>query len=147
MILSGRTIRDYVGIEPFFERSKFMGMTFGLGPAGYDVRIRESVTLAPGEFQIASIVEHILMPRDVVGFVFDKSTHARRGLSLFNTVIEPGWRGYLTIELSNRGHGTIVLLPNTPIAQIQFHRTDTWCDEYNGKYQDQGPVPTDAIFE
>lgn len=147
MILSGRTIRDLIVIEPFFERSVFEGMSFGLGPAGYDVRLREGIHLERGGFALTSIIEHIKMPRDVVGFVFDKSTLARRGLSLFNTVIEPGWRGHLTVEISNRGNETIILQPGSPIAQIQFHRTDTWCDPYNGKYQDQGPYAVGARFE
>ena len=34
-----------------------------------------------------------------MGIVHDKSTWARRGLVVQNTVIEPGWHGYLTIEV------------------------------------------------
>ena len=50
------------------------------------------------------------MPRDMVGVVHDKSTWARRGLSVFNTVIEPGWRGKLTLELVYHG-GQDLLIP------------------------------------
>jgi dCTP deaminase len=39
-----------------------------------------------------------------MGIVHDKSTWARRGLVVQNTVIEPGWHGYqTTIELTNHG--------------------------------------------
>ena len=41
------------------------------------------------------------MPSDVLGQVCDKSTWARRGVAVQNTIIEPGWRGYLTVELTN----------------------------------------------
>ena len=39
MILSGQSIRDRALVHPCCERSKACGMTYGLGPAGYDIRI------------------------------------------------------------------------------------------------------------
>ena len=147
MILSGNTIRKLVGIEPFNERTKLLGMSFGLGPAGYDVRLQQALDLRPGEFMLGSIIEHITMPANVIGIVHDKSTLARLGLALQNTVIEPGWRGYLTVEISNHGAERVRLQAGSPIAQILFHFTDQPCVAYDGKYQDQGDAPVAAIFE
>lgn len=149
MILSAQTIGDQVGIEPFFERRVHpeTGMSYGLSIAGYDVRVREGVMLPPGKFCLASILEHIMMPNDVLGVVHDKSTLARRGIALQNTVIEPGWRGYLTVEISNHGRGGLILPPGAPIAQIIFHRVDGPCVPYSGKYQDQPPHPVGALRE
>ena len=101
MILPSQSIRKAQPISPLVERSVSNGMTYGLGPAGYDVRIAEDVRLIPLGFSLASTVEKFIMPNDVIAFVHDKSTWARKGLSLFNTVIEPGWEGYLTLELMN----------------------------------------------
>ena len=42
-----------------------------------------------------SSIEFFNMPKYLVGIVHDKSSLARQGLSVFNTVIEPGWKGYL----------------------------------------------------
>jgi dCTP deaminase len=59
-------------------------------------------------------------------------------------VIEPGWSGYLTLELTNHGHDALDILWGDPIAQIVFHWLDHATDQpYNGKYQDQkrGPQP------
>lgn len=89
MILPAQEIRKLKPIEPFFERSVSAGMTFGLGPAGYDVRIAEGFHLWPKGFALASTMEYFRIPSDLIAFVHDKSTWARRGLSLFNTVIEP----------------------------------------------------------
>jgi dCTP deaminase len=136
-----------INIEPFFERSKMHGMTFGLGPCGYDVRLGGALYLESGKFMLGYSIEHMEIPRDIVGYVFDKSTLARLGLSLFNTVLEPGWRGHITLEISNRGQERVVLPAGSPIAQVQFFRTDTWCDPYDGRYQDQGPQAVGAIFE
>jgi dCTP deaminase len=123
-------------------------MTFGLGPAGYDVRIAESVTVAAGQFVLASTVERFDMPNDVLGQVCDKSTWARRGLAAQNTIIEPGWRGFLTLELTN--HSTAAISPRGggPISQnIMFRLVSTTELPYRGKYQDQAAGPQAARQE
>lgn len=138
MILSGQSIRERGLLTPFHERTKAHGMTFGVGPAGYDVRIDTRVELEPGAFALAATLERFDMDIDILGIVHDKSTWARRGLALQNTVIEPGWRGYLTIELSNHGNERLVIEAGTPIAQIIFHVLDRPADKpYTGRYQDQ----------
>ena len=149
MILSAATIQREIKLVPFNSRTVHSesGMSYGLSHCGYDVRIRESVDMMPGGFVLASILEHISMPLDVVGIVHDKSTLARMGLALQNTVIEPGWRGYLTIEISNHGHEFIRIIQGQPIAQIVFHRVDAKCEPYTGKYQDQPPQPVEGIRE
>ena len=57
---------------------------------------------------------------------------------------EPGWRGYLTLEISHHGLRQIHLPAGCSIAQVVFHLLDAVTDEpYDGKYQDQaaGPQP------
>ena len=73
---------------------------------------------------------------------------ARLGLSVFNTVIEPGWRGYLTLELKNQGDRVLHIDCGDPIAQILFERLDVPTENpYSGKYQDQDAGPQPARFE
>lgn len=149
MILSAQSIRDQRGmIEPFCERTVFNGMSFGLSSCGYDVRIAEKIRLERGAFALASTIERFDFPTDIVGKLHDKSTWARRGLSVFNTVSEPGWRGHLTLELVNHGHETLILWPGCPIGQMVFHRLDQPTDQpYAGKYQDQAAGPQEAREE
>lgn len=149
MILSAQSIRDRRGmIEPFCERTVFDGMSFGLSSCGYDVRIAEKIRLERGAFALASTIEKFDFPADIVGKLHDKSTWARRGLSVFNTVSEPGWRGYLTLELVNHGPETLILRPGCPIGQIVFHRLDEPTQQpYAGKYQDQAAGPQQAREE
>jgi dCTP deaminase len=119
-------------------------MSFGLGPAGYDVRIAEGITVSAGQFFLASTVERFNIPNDILGKVCDKSTWARRGIAVQNTIIEPGWRGFLTLELTNHGLDRIVIEAGDPIAQIIFFRLEAATElPYAGKYQDQeaGPQP------
>jgi dCTP deaminase len=149
MILSGMTIFEEVLIDPFRRRTVHAetGMSYGLSIAGYDVRIREPVNLPTGGFILGSILEHITMPNDVIGIVHDKSTLARLGLALQNTVLECGWRGYLTVEISNHGNDLVSLPAGSPIAQIIFHRVDRPCEPYTGKYNDQPARPVGALRE
>lgn len=171
-ILSAQTIRKLRLIDPMEERQQHeSGCSFGLSACGYDVRLDQDITITPGCFVLASTMEKFHMPYDVVGKVHDKSTWARRGLAVQNTVIEPGWSGYLTMEISCNifGHRLfaekwdlpygkvveggksvyydnqqIVLKAGTPIAQILFQFLDEATEKpYNGKYQNQerGVVP------
>lgn len=144
MILPAQAIRAVRPLEPFHERTVVDGMSFGLGPAGYDVRIAQSIVLGPGEFALASTIERFAMPDDLLGYVKDKSTWARRGVCVQNTVVEPGWRGHLTLELTNHSREALHIGTGHPIAQIVFHRLEAPTERpYAGKYQDQeaGPQP------
>lgn len=156
MILPAQTIRFLCSgaygqrpmLEPFHERTVANGMTFGLGPAGYDVRIKQRMTLMRGEFALASTVERFSMPNDLLAKVADKSSWARRGLAVQNTIVEPGWSGWLTLELTNHGYTPIDIEAGSPIAQIIFHQLLEPTElRYAGKYQDQADMPVAAIME
>lgn len=139
------------------------GTSFGLGEAGYDIRIKQEVHFKPNEFftlvmdckvddithrntrfALASTIEEFQMPNFLAGIVHDKSTWARRGLSVFNTVIEPGWRGFLTLELVYHGGGELIIPAGAGIAQVMFHEVKQPAN-YNGKYQNQADNPVSAI--
>jgi len=153
MILPGQHIRrlcqtDTPMITPFCEHMTFDGMSFGLSIAGYDIRLAQELELKPGHFKLGSTVEKFNIPFNILAKVADKSTLARRGLSVYNTVIEPGWKGFLTVELVNNGHHTIKLWAGSPIAQIIFHQLLEPAEVgYEGKYQNQPDKPVEAIHE
>lgn len=127
----------------------------GLSEAGYDIRIKQEVVFSPygvyvnghnlgGNFALASTIEEFQMPTDMVGVVHDKSTWARKGLSVFNTVIEPGWSGFLTLELVYHGRDILTIPAGSGIAQVLFHNTAITAS-YEGKYQNQADQPVEAI--
>lgn len=97
-----------------------------------------SLTNYPPSKALAHTLEDFDLPDNVVGYVVDKSTYARVFVSAFNTLLDPGWRGNLTLELVNLGHEVVDIKAGDPIVQIAFH----WLDEnterpYRGKYYDQ----------
>jgi dCTP deaminase len=127
----------------------------GLSEAGYDIRIKQELVFEAGhvlvdgdhragKFALASAIEEFDMPFDMVGVVHDKSTWARKGLSVFNTVIEPGWKGFLTLELCHHGNSFLRIPAGSGIAQVLFHSTAATAS-YEGKYQDQADYPVGAI--
>ena len=138
--------------------------SYGLSEAGYDITIAQSVGFFKyaegpavgrrgvcinsrehqnGRFVLASALEKFQMPKDLLGVVHDKSTWARKGLSVFNTVIEPGWHGFLTLELVYHGEEDLFIPKGSGIAQVLFHKV-TESVEYNGKYQNQPSGPVQA---
>lgn len=166
-VLSAQSIRAAGILHPCHERTEEHGLTYGLGPCGYDLRLdlgkewlgrginrplprgdeafpslQEEIYMRPQAFILAAAQERFTMPDEVMGRVCDKSTLARRGLSVFNTVIEPGWRGFLTLELVNHSNRVIRLVQGQAIAQVIFERLDGPTElSYNGKYQDQEAGP------
>ncbi len=146
MIINGKSLLEAAPLFPMLgSKHKDHGVSYGLSEAGYDLRIAQSVTLHPFKrFSLASAYEKFQMPNNLVAVVHDKSTWARRGLSVFNTVIEPAWRGFLTLELVYHGWGVLHIPAGAGIAQVLFHQiTDNAV--YSGKYQDQPNRPVAAI--
>lgn len=148
-ILSAQTIRRLKIVEPMQERYvDSNGNSAGLSIAGYDITADQNVDLMPGGFILSSTAERFVMPPDVVGVVHDKSSLARKGLAVQNTILEPGWRGYLTLELSNHSAYWIRLEAGSAIAQVVFHYLDQKPEvTYSGKYQNQPKMPVEARRE
>lgn len=148
MILPAQEIRKIKPILPFNERSIHNGMSYGLSHAGYDVRIAETIWLWPLWGRLASTVEEFFMPDDLVGRVCDKSSWARRFVTVQNTVIEPGWNGFLTLELTRHRPWPVRIKAGTPIAQILFEKLAEPTEKpYTGKYQNQQRGPQVARDE
>ena len=135
-------------IDPFVERGVVNGRSFGLSACSYDCRIADGLTIPVGQSRLASTLERFCLPDNICGSVLDKSTWARVFLTAFNTHLDPGWEGYLTVELANLGTEVVEFAPGDPLIQVKFE----WLDEptdlpYKGKYQDQEPGPQSARFE
>jgi dCTP deaminase len=101
--------------------------------------------LNPGEFVLASTLESITLPDDVVGRLEGKSSLGRIGLLIHSTAgyVDPGWQGHLTLELSNVAKLPITLYYRMKIGQISFLRLTSpvdrpyGADELGSKYQGQ----------
>ncbi len=153
-MLSDRAIRarlhlnDGLIISPFCERAIAHGRSYGLAAASYDVRLAQDIWLWPFWGRLGSIIEYLSFPADISGEVKDKSSNARKFILVQNTFIDPGWRGYLTVELTRLLPWPIKLRAGTPIAQIVFHQLDQPSGHpYRGKYLNQKAAPQKALVD
>lgn len=147
MIVNWTDLLRAAPIESMLDR-KFSGpggVSFGLTEGWYDIRIAQSLILHPfRRFRLASTIERFNMPENLLGEVADKSTWVRRTLTVQNTRIEPGWRGWLTLELIYHGNGILFVPAGAGIAQVLFHELTQPANYGGGKYQDQENRPVRA---
>jgi dCTP deaminase len=101
-------------------------------------------TLKPSEFILGSTVEEVRISDEYYGFIETKGSIARAGLQIHNTDghIDPGFRGNITLEITNNSNQPIIIYPDIKIAQISFMKLSSKClNPYKGKYQNQkGPT-------
>ena len=163
MVINGNSLLCLSPIKDMStKKNQGNGVSWGLTECGYDIRIKQEVRFTHdtrgrqivlvdgklydrGHFALASAIEEFQMPLNLMGVVHDKSTWARQGLSVFNTIIEPGWEGFLTLELDYKRDGILCIPAGSGIAQVIFHQIKEVA-EYNGKYQNQADRPVEAIF-
>ncbi len=158
-------------IEPFVERQDGRGkISFGLSSYGYDMRVADEYkvftnvhgtlvdpkkfdekafvdiraaecVVPPNSFALARSLERFKIPREVLAVCLGKSTYARCGIIINVTPLEPGWEGYLTIEISNTTPLPAKIYSNEGIAQLLFFGGDQVCEtsysDRAGKYMDQ----------
>lgn len=78
--------------------------------------------LHPGEFAIARTLEYITLPDDLAGQAVGRSSWGRLGLIIATaTLVQPGFAGTITLELSNVGTVPMVLYVGVRIAQLTLY--------------------------
>ena len=161
-------------IEPFIESQKREGViSYGVSSYGYDLRVANEfkvftnvysavvdpknfasesfvdittdiAIIPPNSFALARSVEYFRVPRSVLCICLGKSTYARSGIVVNVTPFEPGWEGFVTIEISNTTPLPAKIYANEGIAQVLFLEADEECEisyaDRKGKYQGQTGV-------
>lgn len=85
---------------------------------------KEPYVIQPGEFVLASLVEWVELPDDLSARIDGRSSLGRLGLVIHSTAghMDAGFKGVLTMELSNIGMMPILLYPNMRICQLVFEQ-------------------------
>lgn len=110
----------------------------------------KAMIIPPNSFVLAKSMEYWRIPKNVLGICVGKSTYARAGLIVNITPMEPGWEGFLTIEISNTTPLPVKIYPFEGIAQVMFWEGDappeiTYADR-RGKYQGQTGVQPPKVL-
>lgn len=105
-------------------------------------RFHDFFIIRPREFVLAHTVETFKMPSNLIAQICDKSTLARCGIDVKNTVIEPGFVGQITLEITNNNNVPVKLHIGKGIAQVVFFHGEPCKQPYNSasKYQFQTGV-------
>ncbi len=115
----------------------------------------EPFVLHPGEFVLGQTLEWVELPDDLVARLEGKSSLGRLGLLIHSTAgyVDPGWKGKLTLELSNVANLPIALYAGMKIGQISFLSMSSpvgrpyGSEGLGSKYQGQAEPTASAFFE
>ena len=107
----------------------------------------EEFILHPGDFVLGTTEERVEVPPDLIAHVQGRSSLGRLAVVIHATagIIDPGYRGQITLELSNLGTAPVALTPGMRISQVLFTELSSPAERPYGsdrgsKYQDQrGP--------
>jgi len=104
----------------------------------------EPFIMQPGDFALASTIETLELPDDLLGRLEGRSSIARLGITVHSTaaVFEPGWFGTATMELSNLGRMAVALYPGMRICAFSFETVSSpvrtpYRNKKNNKYAGQ----------
>lgn len=109
----------------------------------------DEYVLHPGDFVLGTTYETVEIPDDLVARVEGRSSLGRLAVVVHATAgfVDPGYRGQITLELSNLGTAPVALRPEEMrISQIVLTELSSpaetpYGDERGSKYQDQdGPT-------
>jgi len=86
------------------------------------IRNNQSFVFQPGQFILAATLEEISLPNDIGARIEGRSSWGRLGIIVHSTAgyIDPGFKGCLTLEMSNIGMLPVLLYPGMRICQLAF---------------------------
>ncbi|MDQ2683514.1 MAG: dCTP deaminase [Chloroflexota bacterium] len=109
-----------------------------------EVHPDEPFIMQPGDFALASTIESLELPDNLLGRLEGRSSIARLGITVHSTaaVFEPGWIGTATMELSNLGRMAVALYPGMRICAFSFEEVSSpvsvpYRQKRNNKYAGQ----------
>jgi dCTP deaminase len=112
-----------------------------LNPAGYDLRLKNKVVIDPGIEKLVATIERIELDLKVVGFLNIRSSFAREGVIGSFALVDPGFRGHLTIALFNASKHRVKINKGEKFVQVTFVKLGRRARRgYAGKYQDSRGV-------
>jgi dCTP deaminase len=139
----GRSVKVFTTLQEFSPVINVIN--FDTDCSGSEYKDTDEFILEPGNFALGVSMEYVRVPEDHIVICMAKSTLARTGLQLCVTPLEPGWEGYVTLEMFNPTHLPIVIPTGIGAMQMHFLEGDEPCltsyKTRGGKYQNQPAEP------
>jgi dCTP deaminase len=105
-------------------------------PASYDLRAADHTILKHGGCTLVPSLERVELPPDLAGTLRCRSSFGRQGVLMGAGFIDPGFRGQLTLCLTNMGNNDIRIGKNERLVQMILQEVRNGNRRYNGYYQD-----------
>lgn len=88
---------------------------------------KDPFILQPGDFVLATTIESIQLPDNLVGRLEGRSSLGRLGIVVHSTasIFDPGWKGVVVMELGNMGRMAVALYPGMRICSMTFEELTT----------------------
>ncbi|RII28478.1 MAG: dCTP deaminase [Geobacter sp.] len=83
--------------------------------------ISDRFILYPNQVVLTTTLEYVSLPSNVYADVLTRSSYTRLGIHL-NTMIQPGFRGCVPLELVNHGNNAIELVVGSKICQVRLFK-------------------------
>jgi dCTP deaminase len=114
---------------------------FRLNPAGIDLRLDQDLRLKPKQQLLVASIERVELSNSIVGFLHLRSSLAREGLFASLALVDPGFRGQLTVSLYNSGDSAVNLARGERFIQLSLLRLGKPAiKKYAGRYQNSRGV-------
>ena len=124
---------EEIEINPFEESH--------LTPAGYDLGSAEDITIKPNEHRLVATNEKIGLSPNIMGILHIRSSFAREGLFASLALVDPGFKGQLTIALLNSGKSNLKINRGESFLQLSLIRLTSEVEKsYDGAYQDSSGI-------
>ncbi len=91
--------------------------------------------LKPDQYILIETIERVNIPENILARILPRSTLFRCGCSLITAVVDPGYRGTLTLGLKNLSEFNFEFEKGSRVAQIVFETVDGKTKGYKGRYQ------------
>ncbi len=95
----------------------------------------ETFVIYPNEYVLVETHEEVNMPDYLIARILPRSTVFRSGCLLTTALVDPGYKGTLTMGLKNISNYEFKLEKLAPIAQIVFEKVEGQATLYEGVYQ------------
>jgi dCTP deaminase len=112
-----------------------------------ELKTGQPLVLTRGKFVIATVLEKLILPDDIIGHLHGKSSLARLGVLVHSTAarFDPGWNGYPVLEIGTiLDKKEIIIYQGAPICAFSFERlayptTNSYLEKSKRKYGDKIP--------
>jgi len=81
--------------------------------------VGDRFVLYPGQIVLAASLEYVALPRSLYADIITRSSYSRLGVHL-NTMIQPGFRGCIPLELVNHGNNPIEIVVGSRVVQMRL---------------------------